>query len=265
MSTRPRPVLRYHGGKWRLAPWIISHFPEHRVYVEPFGGAASVLLRKPRSYAEVYNDIDGEIVAVFRILREPRSAAQLRRLLHLTPFARAEFLLVHKNHSEPLERARRTIIRSFMGFGSDSIWRRSGFRSNSNRSGTIPAHDWANLPAALEYATERLRGVVIENRNALEVIQQHDSPQTLFYVDPPYPHGVRRDDKRYRHEMDDGGHRALATRLRSVDGKVVLSSYPGKLYSQLYRGWRSVRRHALADGARPRTEVLYINFLQEAK
>lgn len=83
-------MLRYHGGKWRLAPWIIGFFPPHRVYVEAFGGAASVLMRKPRSYAEVYNDLYGDIVSLFRVLRDPSSAQELERRLRLTPFARDE-------------------------------------------------------------------------------------------------------------------------------------------------------------------------------
>jgi len=112
-----RPVLRYHGGKWRLASWIISHFPPHRVYVEPFGGAASVLLRKPRSYAEVYNDMDGEIVNVFRVLRDPARARELERVLRLTPFAREEFELSYIRDEDPIEQARRTIVRAF-------IWRK---------------------------------------------------------------------------------------------------------------------------------------------
>lgn len=104
MSGRvTRPVLRYHGGKWRLAPWIIQHFPPHRTYVEPYGGAASVLMRKPRSYAEVYNDLDGEVCSLFRVLREPASAVELRRLVALTPFARDEFALSYVPSPDPIE------------------------------------------------------------------------------------------------------------------------------------------------------------------
>src|SRR3954470_24963100 len=91
MTALIRPALRYHGGKWKIAPWIISHFPPHRIYVEPFGGAASVLLRKHRAYAEVYNDLDDWAVNLFRLLGDEQSAERLRRLLELTPFARTEF------------------------------------------------------------------------------------------------------------------------------------------------------------------------------
>jgi DNA adenine methylase len=120
--------------------------PPHRTYVEPFGGGASILLRKPRSYSEVYNDLDGEIVNVFRVLRDPAQAKDLANMLRLTPFAREEFNGAYVTTDDSLEQARRTIIRSFMGFGSASANRnhRTGFRANSSRSGTTPAHDWMN-------------------------------------------------------------------------------------------------------------------------
>jgi len=261
-----RPVLRYHGGKWRLAPWVIAHFPEHRVYVEPFGGGASVLMRKQRSYAEVYNERDGEVVNVFRVLQNPRLAEKLRKLLRVTPFARDEFYKAYKPAKDRVERARRTIIRSLMGFGSDGVSGeyRTGFRANAQRSGTTPAHAWGNYPYHILHFTDRLQGVVVENRDAIEVVRQHDSPKTLFYVDPPYLHETRGNDKRYRHEMTDEDHRRLAACLHSVKGMVVLSGYPSPLYGKLYGGWRTVTRKSLADGARPRTECLWLNFNGEA-
>jgi DNA adenine methylase len=115
-----RPVMRWHGGKWRLAPWVISHFPPHRVYVEPFGGAASVLIRKTRCYAEVYNDLDDRLVRLFQILRDTAKAAELLRLIRLTPFARAEFDITREFTCDEIEDARRFIARSFMGFGSNA-------------------------------------------------------------------------------------------------------------------------------------------------
>lgn len=266
MSTVTRPVMRYHGGKWKLAPWIISHFPTHRVYVEPYGGAASVLIRKPRSYAEVYNDLDGEVVNLFRVLRDPETAAQLVTMLELTPFAREEFEVAYKPADDPIEQARRTIVRSFMGFGSAAAnGKPTGFRANSNRSGTTPAKDWRNLPKCFEPIIERLRGVVIESRDARVVCVTHDGPETLHYVDPPYVHDTRAqgnpycDKGQYRHEMTDDDHRAMAMWLKELTGMVVVSGYDCDLYRELFRGWQRADRASHADGARDRVESLWLS------
>lgn len=258
-------MLRYHGGKYRLAPWIISHFPRHRIYVEPFGGGGSVLMRKERAYAEVYNDLWGDVVNVFRVMRDPTTASELRRSLELTPFAREEFEAPWAEDAAPVERARRTIFRSLAGFGSASTnaQHSTGFRASSNRSHTTPAHDWASYPAYIPAFVERLQGVVIEQRPAAKVIAQHDSPDTLFYVDPPYPLSTRnteRGNAHYAHELQDDDHRALAKQLRGVKGMVVLSGYGCPLYDEeLYPDWRRYTKQALADGANPRTEVLWLN------
>lgn len=264
-----RPVVRYHGGKWKLAPWILAHLPPHRVYVEPFGGGASVLLRKARSYGEVYNDRCGEIVNLFRVLRDSEQAAELERLLRLTPFARDEFNESYEPVEDPVEQARRTVVRSYMGFGSAAAsGHQTGFRANSNRSGTTPAHDWANYPDRLNAFTARLRGVVIENKDAEAVMRQHDSAETLHYVDPPYPLATRtlkgHYDSAYRFELTDGDHVNLAEVLHGLVGMVVVSGYACDLYdSELFPTWRRVEGEALADGARPRTEVLWLNAAAE--
>lgn len=267
-----RPALRYHGGKWRLAPWVIEHFPAHRVYVEPFGGGASVLLRKPRSYAEVYNDLDGEIVNFFRVLRD--KPKELERACRLTPFARAEFdKSFALDHKDPVERARRTAIRSFFGFGGnltrenrDQSPQRTGFRTYTKREGlrSTPAGDWRNWPDSIAAIAERLRGVVIEDRDAAKVIREHDASDALLYVDPPYVHSTRSYDaggshRGYRHELTDEQHVALAMQLRRCHGAVVVSGYPSTLYDRLYEGWTRKQRSHLADGARRRLEVLWIN------
>lgn len=268
MSAPARPVLRWHGGKWILAPWIITHFPRHRVYVEPFGGAWSVGFRKARAEAEVWNDLDGELVNLFTVMRDPVTAAALVAGLRLTPFARDEFLSAYQAAEEPVERARRLVVRSFMGHGSDgaSGQYRTGFRANSNRSGSTPATDWVTLPDSLEQAVARLRGVVIENRPALQVMRTHDHRDTLHFVDPPYLHATRaRANRRtdnggvYRHELSNDDHAELLELLCSLDGMVVLSGYPSEIYDAALGGWHRIERAALADGALPRTEVLWIN------
>jgi DNA adenine methylase len=258
-----RPIVRYHGGKWKLAPWIISNFPEHRVYVEPFGGGGSVLLRKPRSYAEVYNDLDGEMVNLFRVARD--RGDELRARLELTPFARDEFTLAYEAVDDPLEQARRTVTRSFMGFGSAAAsGAKTGFRSNSNRSGTTPAHGWRNFPDALVQLIDRLRGVVIENRCALDLMEQHDNDQALHYCDPPYVLATRKLKnpycrKGYRHELTDDDHRDFAETVRKLRGSVVIRGYGCPLYDELFGDWARVERAAHADGARDRIEVLWLN------
>ena len=268
MNNLTRPLVRYHGGKWKLSEKIIPFFPNHRVYVEPYGGGASILLRKARSYAEIYNDLDGEIVNLFRVVRD--QGDELRTLLELTPFARDEYRGSFPETTDPLEQARRTVIRSHMGFGSNALARGvvSGFRSNSNRSGTTPARDWRNLPDRLPDIIDRLRGVVIENRDALEVMGRHDGPDTLHYCDPPYVHTTRSGLVRpgsgsavgYTHEMSDDDHRRFAAGVQSLTGMVIVSGYACDLYDHdLFRTWDRSEIPALADGARDRIEVLWLN------
>ncbi|ESZ32621.1 DNA adenine methylase [Mesorhizobium sp. L2C066B000] len=273
MEAAPRrPVLRWHGGKWKLAPWILQHMPKHRVYVEPFGGAASILIRKPRAYAEVYNDLDDEVVSLFQVLRDAGTAQKLLEALRLTPFARVEFRAAYEQCADPIERGRRLIIRSFMGFGSNAHaseqkgHRSTGFRATSNRSGTTPAMDWAGYPDCLPAIIDRLKAVVIECRPAREVMAQHDSPATLHYVDPPYLPETRARGNRYdlawrmyRHELSRDDHAELLTFLCELDGMVMLSGYPDPLYEAALGGWRRVECKAYADGARERVEVMWLN------
>ena len=264
-----RPVLRWHGGKWVLAPWIIDHFPPHRVYVEPFGGAASVLLQKDRSFSEVYNDLDEGAVNLFRILRSD-DWRDLKILLEHTPFSRSEFMESYKLTTDPVESARRLIVRSFMGFGSDchNADMSTGFRSCSNRSHTTPAHDWDHYPNVIPLMADRFRGVVIESRPAIKVIEQHDSPDTLHYLDPPYlPETRSLRSKRgkirkhgYAHEMTEDDHDRLLEVIRGVKGKVILSGYPSEKYEAALSTWERRERVAFADGARKRTEVLWMNY-----
>lgn len=261
-----RPAVRWFGGKWKLAPWIISHFGEHRCYVEPFGGGASVLLRKAPSYAEVYNDLDGDIVNLFRVLRG-NMAADLVRMVELTPFAREEFAAADLSAADPVERARQMLIRSFMGFGSNAhnSARKTGFRARSNRSGTTPARDWRNYPPALVQIIDRFRGVIVENRDALDVMAQHDATTTLHYVDPPYMHETRAPGSQrnpayggYVHEMSNSDHADLLGFLQTLKGAVLLSGYRCRLYDDTLDRWVRVERVAYADGARRRVECLWM-------
>jgi DNA adenine methylase len=256
--------MRYHGGKWKLAPWIIEHFPAHGVYVDPFGGAGSVLLRKPRSSGEVYNDLAGEVVNVFRVLRDPASSAKLAELLVLTPYARDEFQASYEPSPDPVEQARRTLVRAAMGIGTNAVGRRSrnGFRAK-RAGGILPASEFANWPPYVPAFTARLRGVVIESRPALDVIHQYDAPDVLHYCDPPYLASLRTGGRArsYAHEMTDADHCELAAALHGVRGMAIVSGYASSLYADLYEaaGWRRVDRPVYADQAARRVESLWIS------
>ena len=264
-----RPVLRYHGGKWRLAPWIISYFPEHRIYCEPFGGGGSVLMRKPRAYAEIYNDLDGEIVNVFRVLQNPMLAVCLRNMLEMTPYAREEFSLSYEKSDDVVEQARRTIIRAFMGYSSDSCTRNSstGFRMTNFKSGRHASGDWVNYTPAIDQFIDRLRGVVIENRDALELIPLIDTADTLHYIDPPYQNGTREKNcvgRSYKHEMDDDQHRQLIELVKSLKGMVVISGFMCDIYAQGLEGWAMVQKRAVGQsgnshGMKYNTECLWLS------
>lgn len=260
-TTIKRPLLRYHGGKFLLGKWIVSHFPTHRCYVEPFGGAASVLLQKPRSYAEVYNDIDSDVVNLFTVCRD--HPTELIRSIQYTPFSRDEFKKSYEHTDDILERARRTVVRSFQGFGSASVSGRiTGFRYCSTRSGTTPAIDWKNFPAALEAIIDRLRGVIIENRPAIEVMGIHDGIDTLIYEDPPYVFDTRYKNakyKSYRFEMTDEEHQKTLEFSKQLKGMVIISGYDTDMYNDILTGWQKAYKDTYADGASKRREVLWLN------
>lgn len=263
-----RPALRYHGGKFRIASWVMGFFPPHTCYVEPFGGAAGVLLQKPRTYAEVYNDLDSDVVNFFRVLQDPDLRMQLLERLVLTPYARAEFEKAWRPARGQVERARRLAIRAQMGFGSGGATKGStGFRIDTKREYGTAQGLWAAYPDAIAEAGQRLAGVLVENRPAIEVMKAHDAPSTLHFVDPPYVLSTR--NKRasapqgvYKHEMTDSDHSQLLNALGELTGMVVLSGYESALYADQLHGWQrhsTDARISAGRGSAIRTEVVWLN------
>lgn len=219
-------------------------------------------MRKPRAYAEVYNDLDGEIVNAFRVLQGKETSNELLRRLLATPFSRDEFNLSYEETNEPVERARRMIIRAYQGFGTNGHngSSRTGFRAMSRLTGSTPVADWVKWPDGVGDFFERLRGVVIENRDALEVMAQQDTADTLFFVDPPYVHSTRTVTRAYRHEMDDSQHEKLCDFLGALKGMVILCGYNNPIYDRL--GWKKIEKETYADGPAvkcKRIEVLWLN------
>ena len=245
----PRPALRYHGGKFRLAPWNLSHFPTHNHYVEVFGGGASVLLCKPPSKIETYNDIDHAVVTFFRVLRECPN--ELIRVLELTPWSREELKLSRRPADDELETARRLFVGAWQGRGKATAQWSTGWRYEVLPIRGVRAYaDAIEATANLRLVAERLRRVQIECDDWRNVLARYDSPATLFYLDPPYLASVRSDrwhNKAYRHEMTDGDHRDLSGLLAGIEGMAVVSGYPSMLYDELYAGWVRFMKRTQAD------------------
>ena len=261
-STTPtRPALRYHGGKWRLAPFIIQHFPPHTCYVEPFGGAASVLLRKTPAHIEVYNDLNGDVVNFFRILRE--RSMDLIAAINLTPYSRREFLQAQESCADGFEAARRFYVWSWQGRGRAGVKEPGGWRfmSRNTRSQT-PVYDWNNNQH-LWAVVGRLKEVQIENGDALTIIKRYDTPETLYYIDPPYiqnSRGKRWGSAAYVNEYKDEQHWRLSDVLHSLKGMAILSGYPSALYDELYKDWWKVERKACKDnGVKAAVECLWLS------
>lgn len=263
MTQISRPALRYYGGKWKLADWIIGHFPPHSCYVEPFGGAASVLLQKPRSELEVYNDAGQWVVTFFRVLRERPEA--LLAAIEATPYSRAEFKAARRATDDPLELARRVYILAQQGRGGLMVKRSTGWRFQRDggaRSMSV-CDDWQNVDH-LRAIARRLRDVQIECDDALAVIARYDSPSTLFYVDPPYLPETRAnkwDRMIYEAELTDADHARLAAALAEIEGMAIVSGYPSPLYERLYGGWERVQTVATVNDGEggSKVEALWIN------
>lgn len=252
------PVLKYYGSKFRLAKWIIEHFPKHRHYVEPFGGGANVLLIKEPSTLETYNDLNDSIVNFFRVLRE--NPDELINQINLTPWSRSEFgyCLDEIEVVNPIEKARRLFFHLWMSVHGGIVATKSNWRRH--KSGTRPIQRDIR-PENLIEASKRLLNVQIENRDAFKLIKEFDSPDTLFYLDPPYVFSTRTMDNAYSHEMTDENHREFAELLHGLKGFVVLSGYPSKIYEELFeaRGWRRIDKEAITMRGTKRTECIWLS------
>lgn len=256
-----RPALRYYGGKWRLAPWIISHFPEHKSYVEPCGGVASVLLQKPRSPLETYNDLDGNVVNFFRVLRDRPD--ELIRKIRLTPWARAEYEMSLEptlNGLSDLEQARRFWISLQMSIGASGG--QSSFRLIKTAD-QIHSHPdlYDKDLASLNYAYNRFAGVQIENLDALNCIEKYDGENTLIYFDPPYIAGERSHKNEYAFEWSNDDHVKAADILCQVQGYVVVSGYACLFYETLYEsyGWRRFDKKSQTTSGEHRIESIWLS------
>lgn len=258
----------WYGGKFSHLAWLLPLLPKCHHYCEPFAGSGAVLLNRAPSPIETYNDLDGEVVNFFRVLRDQRD--KLIEAIGLTPFSREEFALACKLDPKvpPLERARRFYVRArqvrtgLAQTASLGRWANCKNTSRAGMSGVISR--WLGAIDQLPKIAERLLRVQIENRPAIDVIRLYDSPDTLFYCDPPYVHDTRGDANAYGYEMTNRQHAELAELLNKVCGMVAVSNYQCDLMDELYP---RPKWHKTVSGARTnhatkgtRVEVLWTNY-----
>ncbi|MDE0471778.1 MAG: DNA adenine methylase [Ekhidna sp.] len=267
--TKKKIAFGWYGGKFSHLKWILPKLPECTHFCEPFGGSAAVLLNREPSPVETYNDLDGELVNFFRVLRNQKE--DLMFAIGMTPFSRKEFeLAINTNYNDPeisgIEKARRFYIKArqvrtgLAQTASIGRWANCLKTSRAGMSGAVSR--WLGSIEGLEDIAARLLRVQIEHDDALAVIERYDSHETLFYCDPPYAHDSRADINAYKYEMIDIDHINLANVLKRVKGKVAISGYRGDLYDQLFKDWNrhtGPTKKALSI-KELRTEILWTNF-----
>ncbi len=257
----------WYGGKFSHLEWLLPHLPDCHHYCEPFAGSAAALLNRRPASIETYNDLDGEVVNFFRVLRADKD--QLVEAIALTPFSREEFCIACSKPDRRisnLERARRFFVRArqvrtgLAQTASIGRWANCKNTTRNGMSGVVSR--WLGSVEQLPDIAGRLLRVQIENRPALEVIELYDEKGTVFYCDPPYAHDARGDAKAYGFEMSDEQHRQLAWRLRQMKGRAAVSGYRCRLYDELYKGWRRVdatEKHCHSV-KQARRESLWMNY-----
>lgn len=252
-----KAVMKYPGSKWSMANWIISYFPAHHSYLEPFFGSGAVLFNKPRSNIETINDLDGNVVNLFEWMR--KDPEKLARAIYLIPYARQvyddAFAAVPE---DDFERAINFYIRLNMGQGFRTNGEKVGWKNDvQGRERAYAAIAWCQLPDKIMQAAERLRGVQIENKPAVELIERFNNQKVLIYADPPYVLSTRH-GKQYRCEMDDDAQDELLDVLIAHKGPVILSGYDNPLYNQRLKDWYKVTKIAYSQIASQKTEVLWM-------
>ena len=263
-----RAVFRYPGSKWGLAEWIIQHFPvdyEHMVYLEPFAGSAAVFFNKKPGIVETINDLNGDVVNLFRVLRE--SPEQLMRKLQLTPYSREEYRLSVEPCEDPIEKARRFMVRTTQAIGAkpDSGWRN---HKQAKVGGT--ACKWNGITETLDAAANRLKGntknlVQIENTDAIQLIKKYNFSDVLMYLDPPYVKSTRRTNRLYRHEMDENGQIEMLEAVTKSKAKIILSGYQSDLYDSRLEGWKKDTIQTRTTAADMATETIWMNYTPPIK
>lgn len=254
-----KAVLKYPGSKWSIAKWIISFFPDHHSYLEPFFGSGGVLFNKERSHIETVNDLDGNVVNLFEWIKN--DPEKLAHEIYYTPYARDVYEHAFSDTpKDSLEKAVNFYTRLNMGHGFRTTGERVGWKNDvQGRERSYASQDWVKLPEKIMQAAERLRGVQIENRPAIDVISRFNFPNVLIYADPPYVLSTRH-GKQYACEMEDTEHMELLEALLAHRGPVILSGYDNDLYNKYLPGWHREETTGYSQVGSRKQEILWMNF-----
>lgn len=254
-----KAIFKYPGSKWSLADWIIGFFPEHHSYLEPFFGSGAVLFNKQRSHIETVNDLDGNVVNLFECIRS--DPEKLAHYIYWTPYAREVYDQAYiRTPQNTFEAAANFCIRLNMGYGFRTNGKKVGWKNDiQGRERAYAAQDWIHLPEKIMQAAERLRGVQIENRPAVEVIKRFNYQNVLIYCDPPYMLGTRH-GKQYQCEMDDKDHQELLEVLLQHKGYVIISGYDTDLYNSILKGWNKYETVSYSQVCSKKKEIIWMNY-----
>ncbi|MDE0379580.1 MAG: DNA adenine methylase [Rhodospirillales bacterium] len=257
----------WYGGKFSHLDFLAPLIPTDAThFCDVFGGSAAVLMNVGPFPVETYNDLDSELVNFFETLRN--QGPKLVKAIGLTPFSREELVraCTPQDGLSKLERARRFYIRArqtrtgLAQTSSEGRWAHCVLTSRAGMAGAVSR--WLGGVEALPEIAQRFQRVQIENAPAIEVVQRYDTPDTVFYVDPPYVHSARGDAAAYGYEMTDADHEELAGVLRVARGRVILSGYQTDLYDRLYADWRreDAPERVCHSVRTPRQESAWMNF-----
>ncbi len=234
----------------------MSFFPEHKVYVEPFFGSGACFFNKKPAYIETINNINGDIVNLFRVCRD--YPEELAKAISLTPFARDEFVNCNAPSDNLVEQARRTLVRYHQSFGTSNSSKNS-WRHVQTYGGPRCATMRNGLPEVIIKSCERLKEAQIENTDALILIERYNDENTLIYLDPPYLQNLRKRNM-YACEMTDEQNIEILKLIKESKSKIILSGYNNELYNKELSDWYTAEKKTTAQTGLHRTEKLWINF-----
>lgn len=258
-----RPVLKYPGSKWNIAGKLASLVPEHHSYLEPYFGSGALLFCKPPSAIETVNDLDSEVVNLFRCIQ--KDSERLSRLVMTTPYSREVYdrqfsASPEEMYASDFQRAAGFLVRCWQGHGCDTTGYKAGWKRDVHgREKAYALRDWYHLPEWIIEVAERLRMVQVENQPAAGLIKQFDYSSVFMYIDPPYLMGAKC-RKLYRHEMTDADHEELLRTVLGTRAMVMVSGYESEMYNDYLAGWEKVIFSSCTQTGQRKEEAIWMNY-----